>query len=61
MKIHSVNYKWALAIYLHQIMCRCSCCPSPPPERSSGWRAEMRPSMLKGKPGKTGPQRVKCF
>ena len=42
----TVNYKLALAIHLckNEIMCCCSCWHSTSPERSSGWRPDMRDS-----------------
>ena len=42
-------------------MCCCSCWPSTPPERSSGWKAEMRHSVLGGKTGRTSLQIVRYF
>ena len=60
-----VGYKLALAIYLfkNQIMCCCTCWFSTLPKRSSGWRAEMRYSVLcpQWKTGKTGLQIVRYF
>ena len=59
-----VNYKLALAVYLYedQIVCCCSCQFSTPSERSSGWRSEMRHSVLNGSgTGRTGLQIVRYF
>ena len=56
------NWRLALAIclYMDWIMSHCSCWPSTPPERSSGWRSGV--SMLcPGKTGRTGLQMVRYF
>ena len=44
-----------------KIMSCWSCWPSTPPEKSSGWRAEMRHSVLRGKAGRTALQIVRYF
>ena len=42
------HLQWSLAFHLYKdrILYCCSCWFSTPPERSSGWRAEMKPPVL---------------
>ena len=56
---------WKLALvsclYKDYIMTTASCWPSTPPERSLGWRSEIRHSVLWNKTRRTGLQIVRCF
>ena len=54
---------WEPAIYLYKdsILCCCSCWPSTPAERSSGWRKEALCAGGEGETGRSGLQIVKYF
>ena len=56
---------WKLApvscLFKGYIVTIASCLPSTFPERSSGWRSEIRLSVLWKKPRRTGVQIIRCF
>ena len=54
---------WEPAIYLYKdsILCCCSCWPSTPTERSSGWRNEALCAGGEGETGRSGLQIVRYF
>ena len=57
------DWKLVLAncLYKDYITTTTSCWPSTPPERSSGWKSEIRHSVLWEKPKRTSLQTARCF